>query len=127
MNALLLHGGKVTAKVTKDGSPILGAKTARNLLAQFHHPKIRLGEIVVKRHGKIMHETQDQVLMLVQADQQIEGVALFWCTSFAGALWRRRIGRHSRLDELGVAIFKVLRDGLASLFFLPLALVERML
>ncbi len=58
MNALFLHGGKVTAKVTKDGSPILGAKTPRNLLAQFHHTKIGFGLIVVKRHGKIMHETQ---------------------------------------------------------------------
>src|SRR5205823_6201400 len=60
MNALLVHGGKITAKVTKDGNPCLGAKTARNLLAQFHHAQIGLGLIIVKRHGKIIHEPQDQ-------------------------------------------------------------------
>jgi hypothetical protein len=46
MNALLVHGGKITAKGTKDGSPILGTKTARNLLAQFHHAQIGFGQIV---------------------------------------------------------------------------------
>ncbi len=50
------------------------AKGPRDFLLNFHHPKILLGAIVVKWHGKIMHETLDQVLMLVQVDQQIEGV-----------------------------------------------------
>src|SRR3989442_4624149 len=77
MNALLLHGGKITAKVTKDSHTSLCAKTARNLLAQFHHAKIGLGPIVIKRHVKIMHETQDQVLILMQADQEIEASLFF--------------------------------------------------
>ena len=59
-----------------------------------------------------MHEAQDQVAILVQADQEIEGVALLWGASFAGALWRRRIGGHSRLDDFPLATFKVLRGGL---------------
>src|SRR5881227_1255921 len=112
MNPLLLHGGKVTAKVTEDGRTILSAKTPRNLLAQFHHAKIGFGLIVVKRDVKIMHETQDQVLILAQADQQIEGITFLWCTSFARALWRGRIGGHPGLDEVRVATFKVLLDDL---------------
>src|SRR4030088_3004990 len=94
--------GKVTAKITEDSSTILGAKTARNLLTQFHHPKIGFRQIVVKRHGKIIHEPQDQVVILMQADQQIEGIAFLWCASFARAFWRGRIGRHPRLDKGGV-------------------------
>src|SRR2546422_2758072 len=112
MNALLLHGGKITAKVTKDSNTCLCAKTARNLLAQFHHAKIGLGPIVIKRHVKIMHETQDQVLILMQADQEIEGIAFLWCASFADALLWGRIGSHSALDEFCVATFKVLLNGL---------------
>ena len=34
-----------------------------------------------------MHETQDQVVILLQADQQIEGIAFLWGAS-ARALWR---------------------------------------
>src|SRR3989442_143580 len=83
MNALLVHGGKITAKVTKDGNPCLCAKTARNLLTQFHHAKIGLGLIIVKRHSKIMHETQDQVLILVQADEEIKRIADRWGASIA--------------------------------------------
>ncbi len=112
MNTLLLHGGKITAKVTKDGNPCLCTKTARNLLAQFHHAKIGLGLIIVKRHVKILHETQDQVLILVQADEEIERIAFLWCASFANGLLRGRIGGHSGLDELPVATFKVLLAGL---------------
>src|SRR5437870_3578240 len=112
MNALLLHGGKVTAQVTEDGRAILGAKTPRNLLAQFHHAQIGFGLIVVKRDGKIMHEPQDQVVILLQADQQIESIAFLWGASFAWTLWRGRIGGHPGLDEMCVATFKVLRDDL---------------
>src|SRR5436309_3426239 len=112
MNALLVHGGNITAQVTKDGHPCLCAKTARNLLAQFHHAKIGFGLIVVKRHSKIMHKTQDQVLIPVQADQEIEGMAFLWCTSFARELLWGRISSHSRLDQLPVTPFKVLLDSL---------------
>src|SRR6266700_1078970 len=70
------------------------AKTARNLLAQFHHAQIGFGLIVVKRDVKIMHETQNQVVILVQADQQIEGVAFLGCASLARALVGGRIGGH---------------------------------
>ena len=78
MNALFAHRGKITTKVTKNGSPILGAKTARNLLTQFHHPKIGFRQIVIKRHRKIMQEPQNEVVIFMQTDQQIEGVAFLW-------------------------------------------------
>ncbi len=71
------HCGEVATDATKGNRASFGAKGPRDFLLNFHHPKILLGAIVVKWHGKIMHETLDQVLMLVQVDQQIEGVALF--------------------------------------------------
>ena len=66
MNALFLHGGKVTAQVTKDGRTILGAKTPRNLLAQFHHAKIGFGPIVIWRDIRIGHEGKNPVFLLDQ-------------------------------------------------------------
>ncbi len=59
-----------------------------------------------------MHEAQDQVLIAVEADEQIEGIAFLGGTSFAGALLRGRIGGHAGLHELPVATFKVLLAGL---------------
>src|SRR5579884_1789944 len=103
MNALLAHGGQITAQITKEDRSGLGAKTAGNFLAQFHHTQIRFGLIVVKGHGKILHEAQDLVVILLHAHKQIERLTFFAGSPFAGALAGRGIGRQARLHQSLVA------------------------
>lgn len=71
-----------------------------------------------------MHEAQDHVFILTQADQQIKGIAFLWLAFLAAGLLRGRVGSHSSLDEFPVASFKVLRRSLGQA---GLALAPRVL
>jgi hypothetical protein len=108
MDALLVHGGERTAEITKDRHPVLGAKTARNLLAPFHHPEIRFGLVVGKGDGNIGQETQDAVLLLLETQQTMETIPLFDGPSLARALGRRRIGGQPSQDEVARALPRAL-------------------
>ena len=84
----------------------------KNILAQFHHPKIGFGPIVVKRHVKssMNRECSDGDTAASGSADLKTAWLLLGCASFARALWRGRIGRHACLDEVHVATFKVLLD-----------------
>ena len=50
---------------------ILGAKSAGDLLAQFHHAPILLGQVVGEGHAGIGQEAQNVVLAGAQAQQEV--------------------------------------------------------
>lgn len=52
--SLLVQSRKVAADATKGGSAILTAEGARNLLLNFHHPKIAFGQIVGKWDSQVI-------------------------------------------------------------------------
>jgi hypothetical protein len=56
-----LFSHKVKLSVTTDAAehrnPFLGAEATRNLLLDFHHPKVSLSLVVVKGNSKIVQET----------------------------------------------------------------------
>src|SRR6266446_6930548 len=83
MDALFLQSGKIAPQATKNGGPFRGTKTPRNLLSEFHHAKIIFRLIVIKRDYKIMHETQDLLLIQAQAMQEIANVPLRESTTLA--------------------------------------------
>jgi hypothetical protein len=103
MSALLLHGGQITAQRTKDGGAFDGAKAAGNLLAQFHHAQIGFSLIVGQRHLKVGHETQDEVLMLLQAEEKIEDIAFLDGSALAFAFRWRGIGGQAEVYQLPIA------------------------
>src|SRR5438105_3264139 len=111
MDTLFVHGRKIAAKGAKNGSPFLGAKTPRNLLAQFHHPKIGFRLVVVKRHGKIVPEAQDLVLILMQTKQEIASLSLTQCSTLAFFALRRRVGGKPLFDKTTIACLKCLLNG----------------
>jgi hypothetical protein len=81
---LLLHRRDVTADAAEGVRSSHGAETAADLLLDFHHPQIPLGQIIVKRHGKISHKDQRFAVVLDQAVQQIFAFALFLASPQAG-------------------------------------------
>src|SRR6266704_7149472 len=111
MNALLAHGGKITAEATKDRGSARGAKTARNLLLDLHHPDILFGQIIIERHDELMHEPQDQGLIHAQAMQQIAHIISpqWTACAFFSRWWR--IGCDPLLHQTQVACFVLLTHG----------------
>lgn len=60
------------------------AKTAGNLLLDFHHPQVALCQIVIKRHAEVGHQAQRFGLVLLQPQQQIARFALFRASLLPG-------------------------------------------
>src|SRR6266480_5676812 len=111
MNPLLAHGGQVTAEATKDRRSARGAKTARNLLLDLHHPYILFRQIIIERHDELMHEPQDQGLIHAQAMQQIAHIISPQWTSCTFFSLQRRISRDPLLHQTQVALFVLLTHG----------------
>jgi hypothetical protein len=55
---LLAQCGEIRADTAEADDTLFSSETARDLLLHFDHAKIALGLIVVKRHGKIMQESE---------------------------------------------------------------------
>src|SRR5215831_4677595 len=68
---LLFHGREVASDAAEGLCSGRGAKATADLLLDFHHPQIPLGQIVVKGHRKVFHEGQRCGLILRQPVQQI--------------------------------------------------------
>src|SRR5438552_5598403 len=84
---LFAHRGKITANGTKSRCPLFTAKGAGNLLLDLDHPQIAFGQIVRKRHRKIVQERKHLLGPFEQGIQEILGIGLFGPTMF---LWRGR-------------------------------------
>ena len=78
---LLFHRRDVTADAAEGLRSGRGAKATTDLLLDFHHPQIPLGQIVVKGHRKVFHEGQRCALILRQPVQQILAFVLFLADS----------------------------------------------
>lgn len=68
-DALLANGRDVGTDVTESISAVLGTKSAGNLLFEFDHAYIPLGQIVVEGDAEVIHEGKDFRLVLVQTVQ----------------------------------------------------------
>ena len=71
--ALLAQGGQVATNTSKGLRSSEGSEAAGNLLLDFDHAQIALGEIVVKIHAQIFQKAEDGWLVFVQAVEQISG------------------------------------------------------
>src|SRR5690606_27670111 len=54
-----------------DSSPSPVAETTGDFLLDFHHVQITFGQIVVKRHFRMMQKSQYRVTVVAQSDQQV--------------------------------------------------------
>lgn len=86
---LLLHCRDVTADAAEGLHSGYGLKTTTDLLLDFHHPQISLGQNVVKGYGKVCHKGQRFCLILHQPIQQILVFAVFLAPPLAR--WQRRV------------------------------------
>jgi hypothetical protein len=78
---LLLHGRDITSDATEGLCSWCGTETPTHLLFDLDHPQIALGQVVVKRHGKIVHKGEGLGLVPLQTIQQVLTFALFlWST-----------------------------------------------
>src|SRR5438309_8896585 len=74
---LLFHRRDVTTDATEGVCSGCGAKATTDLLLDFHHPQIPLGQIVVKGYGKVFHKSQRFGLVLHPPVQQMLAGVLF--------------------------------------------------
>src|SRR5205807_6740878 len=68
---LFAHRRKITANGTKSRGSLFTAKGAGNLLLDLHHAKISFGQIVGKRHPKIIQESEHLLGPFEKSVQQI--------------------------------------------------------
>ena len=78
---LLFHGREIASDAAEGLCSGRSAKATADLLLDFHHPQIPLGQIVVKGHRKVFHEGQRCALILRQPVQQILAFVLFLADS----------------------------------------------
>jgi len=100
MNTPLLHRRQRVAQDIKGGRALQSAKAAGNLLMHLPQTQIRFGLIVGEQHLNVSYGAHDQLLMLLQAQQYGEDVALCDGSTLPGALGGERIGGQADLDEL---------------------------
>src|SRR6266581_4137501 len=105
---LLFHRRDVTSDTAEGLRSGHGAETATDLLLDFHHPHIPLGQIVVKGHGKVLHKGQRFGLVLRQPVQQILAFVLFLAPTLTTG-WRRVVVLffQASLQESAVALLVV--------------------
>jgi len=77
VQALLAQARQIAPDAAKGSRARGGAKAARDLLLHLDHPKVTLGLIVIKRHPKVLQESQHCLLMLAQSIEQVACSALF--------------------------------------------------
>src|SRR5579885_2671868 len=86
-DALLAQGGQIATNARESMCPGQRAEAAGDLLLDFDHAQIALGQVVVKRHPQIFQKGQHGVLIGAQAIQQIAGRTLFDASAMP---WRSR-------------------------------------
>src|SRR5713226_1666646 len=85
---LLFHGREVASDAAEGLCSGRGAKATTDLLLDFHHPQIPLGQIVVKGHRKVLHKGQRFGLILRQPVEQMLAFVLFLAPPLP-TRWRR--------------------------------------
>src|SRR2546422_4601405 len=105
---LLFHRRDVTSDAAEGLCSRCGAKATTDLLLDFHHPQIPLGQIVVKGHRKVFHKGQRFGLVLRQPVQQILAFVLFLAPTLTTG-WRRVVVLffQASLQESAVALLVV--------------------
>ena len=81
--SLFAQRGHIAPNAAKSVCASQTAETARDLLLDFDHAQIPLGQIVVKIHAQIFQEAEDRFLVFAQAMEQIACVTLFASTPLA--------------------------------------------
>src|SRR5947207_5229783 len=75
--ALFAQGGQIAENATKGLSSSQTAEAPGDLLLDFDHAQISLGEIIVKIHTQILQEGENRLLVFAQPIKQIAGSTLF--------------------------------------------------
>src|SRR4030095_17051511 len=88
MMPLLFHRRDVTSDAAEGLWAGCGTKAPTDLLLDFHHPQIPLGQIVVKGYSKVFHKGQRFGLVLRPPVQQILAFVLFLAPTLTTG-WRR--------------------------------------
>ena len=81
-NALFAQSGQIATNAAKGLGTSDAAEAAGDLLLHFDHPKISLGQIVVKIHAKTFQEAEKGFLVFAQSIEQIAGGTLFGSSLF---------------------------------------------
>src|SRR5947209_4641991 len=76
-HTLFAQRGQIPPNAAKGLGTREAAEAARDLLLHFDHPKISLGQIVIKIHAEVFQEGQDRLLVFAQPIKQITGGTLF--------------------------------------------------
>ena len=74
---LFAQRGQIAANARKGLSTSDATEAAGDFLLNLDHPKISLGQIIVKIHSKILQEGQNRLLMFAQPIKQIASGTLF--------------------------------------------------
>ena len=83
---MVLDGcGELGADVQERGCSVLAAPAARDLLLQFDHSDVAFGLVIVERDPEIGGESQDIVLIDVEAPEQCAGQSPAGPALFPGA------------------------------------------
>src|SRR5260221_1772981 len=104
---MVTQRGQVAPKAAKGFSSSKAAEATGDLLLHFDHPKISLGQIVIKIHPQILQEGQDRLLAFAQPIQQIAGGTLFASPSCSGRRKSMRVKPipfSEQLQEAGLPI-----------------------
>ncbi len=92
--SILTCRGNVASNETELISAILGAERPRDFLFDLDHAHISFGQVVIKRHAKVIHKGQRFRLEGLETVKQILGWGLLDSPSLLGLVlrfWRRRI------------------------------------
>src|SRR5260221_13302945 len=106
-HVLFAQRGQVAPNAAKGFSSSSAAEATGDLLLHFDHPKISLGQIVIKILPQILQEGQDRLLAFAQPIQQIAGGTLFASPSCSGRRKSMRVKPipfSEQLQEAGLPI-----------------------
>ena len=107
VSCLLANRGDVAADAAEGAGTLLSAEAAGDLLLHLEHADILLGQIIVERHPKVVHEAQRLTTILSQTGQQVLGFGLLETSSSAldlGVRFGQRIGLLTLGQTLSVAL-----------------------
>src|SRR5207342_1637198 len=100
--ALLAQGGDIATNATKRLGADQAAETAGDLLLNFDHANIALGQTIIKWDGEIVQEGQHSLLLVAESVEQIAGGTLL-APSFA-------LGRRQGRGRIGLVAFQEQRS-----------------
>ena len=108
---ILTGRGDIAANTAETLRTLKRSETAGHLLFDFHHPDIPFSLVVVKRHAKVIHESQHLPFEVAKPYRQVQRRRLFATTSCFHLRGRHGVGLNPCLDYLIIALFKGLKTG----------------